>query len=278
MQDLAENALNIYTDGSMYSKPRRQGGAGFLFITVDENGEPVEHPESTPGWKGATGNQMELQAVIEALKIATGKRPPVDLGPLDKIVIYTDSQYVADNYRRAIYEWSRNAWKKRSGAPVANTPQWKEFVTLVRRIDRMRMRIEINWVKGHSKDPHNKKVDKLAKASAKASSERMIRPARVRRKLSPNRCVAGCIKLRGQTEAIRIITDEYLKPPHDCYAYMYEVIDDASGDYRLVDKITSDVMLGAGHRYLVRLNDDQRNPRLLEKLEDLDEAGADDDS
>lgn len=36
-----ENALNIYTDGSMLRGPRR-GGAGLLFIAVDSKGsEPL---------------------------------------------------------------------------------------------------------------------------------------------------------------------------------------------------------------------------------------------
>jgi hypothetical protein len=39
MPDLAENALNIYTDGSELHGPRI-GGAGFVFIVVADDGEP----------------------------------------------------------------------------------------------------------------------------------------------------------------------------------------------------------------------------------------------
>jgi ribonuclease HI len=268
--DLAENALSIYTDGSQYSKPRRQGGIGFLFITVAPNGELVVHEESPPGWRGATNNQMELQACIEALKIATGRHPPVDLAPLDRIDIYSDSQYVCDNYKRAIFEWSRSGWKKRRGAPVANHLQWKEFVKLARRIDGMRKRLEIHWVEGHSKDEHNKQADRLAKNSARAQSEQMIRPARVRRRLSPNKCVAGSIQMRGQYETIRIITDEFLPPPHRCYSYMYEVVALKSPDFQLVDKATSEIQLLAGHSYDVRFNEDGANPRIEAVFEEVE--------
>jgi ribonuclease HI len=51
---------------------------------------------------------MELQALIEALKLATRPRPPVDPDRYARIVVYTDSQYVADNFGRAVYQWSRN--------------------------------------------------------------------------------------------------------------------------------------------------------------------------
>lgn len=76
MEQLDDKALNIYTDGSSYSSPR-VGGVGFMFIAVDDEGEQETHEESPPGWKGASNNQMELQACIEALRIATGGRPPL---------------------------------------------------------------------------------------------------------------------------------------------------------------------------------------------------------
>lgn len=272
MQELAENALNIYTDGSQFSKRRRQGGAGFLFISVDADGEPLIHEESPPGWKGATNNQMELQACIEALKLATGRHPPISLDSLDKVVIYTDSQYVSENYGTAIYQWSKSDWKKRGGAPVSNTPQWKELLMLARRLDRMGKRFEIKWVKGHKKDPYNEQADDLAKASARASSERVLRPVRVRRKLSPRRCDPGCVRLRGQREVVRLITAEYLPPPHDCYAYMYEVTAPESSDFQLVDKATSDLMLSAGHIYEVRFNEDPRRPRIEEMLREIEQS------
>src|SRR4051794_24171472 len=126
MTVLDENALSIYTDGS--SSPTRKGGVGFLFITVDDGGEPVVIEECPPGWKAATNNQMELQACIEALAIATGRHPRVGPAKYRKIVIYTDSQYVSDNYMTAIYQWSGNGWRTRDGAPVQNVSQWKELL------------------------------------------------------------------------------------------------------------------------------------------------------
>jgi ribonuclease HI len=36
---LIENALNIYTDGSMLPSPRT-GGIGIVFVVIDEKGDP----------------------------------------------------------------------------------------------------------------------------------------------------------------------------------------------------------------------------------------------
>jgi ribonuclease HI len=273
VEDLDENALNIYTDGSSYSSPRR-GGAGFLFITADEDGEPVVHEHSPPGWTGATNNQMELQAAIEALDMATGRHSPVDPEAYGrKIVIRTDSQYVVDNFRTALYEWSGNGWVTKTGAPVANARQWKALVKLTRRAARLHKHVEVKWVKGHRKDPHNKRADKLAKRSAQNPGGGTIRPAAVRRKLSPNKVEVGSVRMEGQMETIRVVVDEYLPAPHRCYRYMYEVVNDASPHYQRVDKITSDAALRAGHTYVVRVNEDQGNPRIEELLEEIVKDG-----
>lgn len=45
MQQLDENALKIYTDGSCFPSPR-VGGVGYLFVTVDDDGNEVIHEES----------------------------------------------------------------------------------------------------------------------------------------------------------------------------------------------------------------------------------------
>lgn len=62
-----ENALNIYTDGSSYSRPRR-GGIGIRYITIDEFGNEEIDDHAPPGYKEATNNEMELMACIKALE------------------------------------------------------------------------------------------------------------------------------------------------------------------------------------------------------------------
>jgi len=45
--------LIVYTDGSMFSKPRRQGGIGIRFVWADGNGEEQTDDYSPSGWVNA---------------------------------------------------------------------------------------------------------------------------------------------------------------------------------------------------------------------------------
>lgn len=266
---LDENALNIYTDGSSLPSPRR-GGVGFLFLTVDASGNEVVQEEWVPGWRGATNNQMELQAPIEALRLVLGSRRPFDLSNFSKILIYTDSMYVYDNFNKAKFEWPKSRWKTRTGSPVLNTEEWKELIRWVKRADREGIRVAIKWVKGHKRDQFNNRVDKLAKHSARTTSSRPFKHQRVRRKISPNTVELGSVKLAGQVEDIHVVTDSYLRPPHKLYHCIYEVIGADSLNRGAVDKIFSAIPLSAGHWYRVQLNDDMDYPQVIEVLEELE--------
>lgn len=59
--------------------------------------------------------------------------------------------------------------------------------------------------------------------------------------------------------------DELLRG-HREYRYIYEVINRRSGDFQKVDYVFSDVMLHAGHLYLVRFNARMGYPRIQEVL------------
>src|SRR3954454_4920143 len=63
----AEGALTAFTDGASLPAPRR-GGIGIHFVHSDSVGQETGFDLAEPGYAGATNNQMELQAVITALK------------------------------------------------------------------------------------------------------------------------------------------------------------------------------------------------------------------
>lgn len=265
MEQLDENALNIYTDGSCRPSPRR-GGVGFLFITVDEDGHEQVHEECPPGWRSATNNQMELQACIDALAFALDRHSPFNLSTFNKIVIHSDSMYVVGNFDKAKFEWPKTKWRTREGPPVANTPQWKELIKLVKKSP---LRVNMKWVKAHKDDPHNVRADELARASADDSSKRTLKPQRVRRKKSPFKVKRGSVEMEGQTTVVHITADEWLRPPHNCYKYTFEVIDDTSPYNLARDTCHSYVLLNAGHFYKVRFNDNTHNPWIEEMIEEI---------
>lgn len=257
MDNLDDTALNIFTDGSSFSNPRK-GGIGVRFVTIGGDGHEKIYDYTPIGYKGATNNQMELQACIDALSLLLSRNPSVDIVGVSKIVIHTDSMYITDNINTAIYTWSRNRWLKKDGAPVLNADQWKELLRLMVKI---RIKVEIKWVKAHKISVHNKAVDKLAKLSAKKGSRRRISVVDVRKKKSSKSSEAGSVKMESQKVTIRIIQDEYLKIQR-CYRYRYEVMSRGSHYHQCVDFITSDIPLSAGHTYYVKLNGDSKNPRI----------------
>ena len=139
--------LEIYTDGACSGNP----GPGGWAWAVAPDGEP-----SASGGEPATTNQrMEIHAVLDALR---AHAPLADGGPPVRIEIVSDSTYVVNCFRdRWWVKWERNGWTNSKKQPVANVDLWKPLIELVRAGD-----VTFRWVKGHSGDPMNDLVDRLA--------------------------------------------------------------------------------------------------------------------
>jgi ribonuclease HI len=252
-----EDALSIYTDGSSLGKPRT-GGIGVRFVTIGSDGFEVVEDLNLFGYPGATNNQMELRACIEALKHSIKFN---FIEGYTKILVWTDSLYVVDNYPKALFEWPKRQWKLRSGRPAENVELWKDLRKLSIKLNQMGIGVYIKWVKGHSNDPHNRAVDKLAKLSAKAPYNKPLSVVRLRRKLSAQSTEVGSVEIAGQRMTIRIISSEY-HPTHKLWEYRYEVMSSTRLDYGCVDIIFSDISLDPGHTYYINVNNDQSNPRI----------------
>lgn len=265
MEQLDERDLNIYTDGSSFQGPRR-GGVGIRFVTVDENGNERIEDYPLPGFPGASNQQMELAAPIEALKLIV-LRQVLDIDRFRHVVIWTDSMYLVNGYDSALFTWQSNGWMTREGNPVAHAKLWKELLKLAFRTGK---RVEFKWVKGHKKSSHNKAVDKLAKGSARDQRNRPLSIVKVRRKHTSKAVEVGSVQMEGQRATIRIITDEYLAP-QKMNKYKYEVISRASPYRGHVDLIYSsaDIYLSAGHTYYIRFNDDTKQPRVVKVFREV---------
>jgi ribonuclease HI len=98
---------------------------------------------------------MELQAVIEGLKLLTRK---------SRVEVVTDSSYVAKGSREWLPGWKRNGWRRRDGrqlVPIKNEEHWKELDALL-----ARHVVTFVLVKGHAGHPENERCDVLAVAAA----------------------------------------------------------------------------------------------------------------
>jgi ribonuclease HI len=246
----------------MLSKPRRQGGIGIRFVWVDGDGREQTDDYSPFGYANADVPQMELQAVIEALKQLLSSSPPAPPELYEKVVVYSDAMYLVDGYPASRSFWPRNKWFTKDGTPVRNADRWKELTRLVNRIGK---RFEIRKVAAHKTNPHNRAADRLARASANLPSDRTVSSAKLRRKASPNKLKPGAVRMEGQRMIVHVHKAEYM-PVQRCNAYRYSVESKESPYFQEVGLIYArrDISLNPGHRYAVRVNEDTNNPWIEE--------------
>ncbi|MEM7193720.1 MAG: ribonuclease HI [Pseudomonadota bacterium] len=131
----------IYTDGACRGNP----GPGGWGATLQSG----EYYRELKGFaRSTTNNRMELEAAINALA-ALKRSSDVDL--------YTDSTYVRNGVTSWLQTWKTNNWKTAARKPVKNRELWEQLDTLQSQHD-----INWHWVKGHSGDAGNDRVDELA--------------------------------------------------------------------------------------------------------------------
>jgi ribonuclease HI len=263
---IVENALVIYTDGSLFPKGRR-GGFGILFVHFDHVGnETVVDDHAPPGVAGTTNNRMELQAVITALRRA----PDISCyASVDKVLVRTDSQYVSNNHKNAINYWSRQKWESRDGRPIDNADLWKDFIRAFRAMSK---RTEIEWVKGHAKgkqkDPYNAAADKLARSAAQSPLSRPTFRSSVRRKTTTERTRVGSIPALGQVMVVRVVEVLWMRV-QKIWKYRCEVVSPPSHYVGKLDWLFSELQLRDGHYYEVQMNDDPAKPTITALLREL---------
>jgi len=133
--------VEIYTDGACRGNPGPGGWAALLIAGTNER--EISGAETL-----TTNNRMELTAVIRALEAL--KRPVQGN-------LYTDSQYVRKGVLEWMPQWKARGWKTADKKPVKNQDLWQALDDLVKRHE-----LEWHWVKGHSGNAGNERVDELA--------------------------------------------------------------------------------------------------------------------
>lgn len=135
-------SIKIFTDGAAKGNPGPGGYGAVLLLgdTVREIGE---------GKRLTTNNEMELRAVVEALKQVPEGAKVVE--------IYTDSKYVVEGSTGWIFGWMKNGWKTKAGSDVSHTALWQELVELLKKV-----KIEWHKVPGHVGIIGNERADTIA--------------------------------------------------------------------------------------------------------------------
>jgi ribonuclease HI len=142
----ADLSLVVYTDGACSGNP---GPGGWAWAAAPEG-----VPCAFGGEARSTNQRMEIMAVLEALRSNDGE-----------LTIVSDSTYVVNCFRDSWWvRWEQNGWRNSKRQPVANDDLWKPLVDLYKE-----RRPQFRWVKGHSNDPMNDLVDRLAVAAANSA-------------------------------------------------------------------------------------------------------------
>src|SRR5579875_637260 len=135
----------FYTDGSYGKNLIDAGGWAYLEVV---NKEIVLEKWDADFSIDLTSNQMEMKAVIEALKI-------IKVG--ESAEIYSDCQYVVKGMTEWIFGWIKNNWITSKDEPVLNKDLWLEILELSQNKN-----IKWYWVRSHNKNQYNNRVDDLA--------------------------------------------------------------------------------------------------------------------
>lgn len=149
--------FTIYTDGGCLGNKRDSGCPGaYAYIILDASGAEVLHGSGKR--ENVTNNQMELLAAIAGAKrLKDYTNNFHGISKKHSVTLYTDSKYLSDNFHDYLQEWKDNGWKKSNRQPVINVEYWKKLDYLSSEFQSFRVR----WVKGHSTNAHNQKVDAM---------------------------------------------------------------------------------------------------------------------
>ncbi len=129
--------IELFTDGSSLGNPGRGGWCAILRYQGSERVLSGAQSE-------ATNNQMELLAVIEALKVL--KEPC-------SVTLYSDSSYVIKGINEWLYGWVKKNFKN-----VKNPELWQAYLDAAKP-----HRVRGVWVKGHDGHEENERCDKIAR-------------------------------------------------------------------------------------------------------------------
>ena len=139
--------VTVYTDGACRGNP---GPGGWAWA--------VPGGQYASGADRQTTNQrMEIMGALEALRTLVPQLPA-------HIEVISDSTYVVKCFTDRWWQgWQRKGWKNSQNKPVANQDLWEPLIELAVASE---PEISFRWVKGHSGDQWNDRVDELATVAA----------------------------------------------------------------------------------------------------------------
>lgn len=139
----------VATDGSSLGNP---GPGGWGWYVDDTRWAAGAVP-------GATNNQMELEAIAQALEAIPEEYD---------LEIQADSAYSIDALTKWIHGWRRRGWTTSSGGDVANRALIERIDSLLTERRRRGGVVDFTHVKGHAGHELNEAVDSKARGASEA--------------------------------------------------------------------------------------------------------------
>jgi ribonuclease HI len=149
------NKIIIYCDGACLGNPGPGGYAALLMLAHDPTTERV-----VSGYESqTTNNRMELKAALEGLKALKKKC---------QVTVFSDSQYVVKGMNEWIKNWQKTGFKNAQKKEIANAHLWQELLEASKAHS-----VTWRWVRGHSGNELNERVDEIAREQAGLAQHKM---------------------------------------------------------------------------------------------------------
>ncbi|MGH9072292.1 MAG: ribonuclease H family protein [Acidimicrobiales bacterium] len=139
----------VFTDGACQGNP---GPGGWAWAVPGPGGGQSDARWASGAEAHTTNQRMEVMAALRALEALEG---PVE--------VVSDSTYVVNCFKQRWWvKWEANGWLNSKREQVANQDLWRPLLAEVCG----RGDVCFRWVKGHSGQPMNDLVDRLAVEAA----------------------------------------------------------------------------------------------------------------
>jgi ribonuclease HI len=152
----------VYTDGACTKNGKKGAKAGIGVFWSSVSGSQANSLNLSEPVKGdrATNNVGERQAITCCIKQA------IEQG-IDKLLVYSDSQFTISCVEDWMPKWKRNGWKKVDGQDVINKIDLEDLDLRLKEARTHNIQIKFQHIRGHHGIAGNEAADRLAVAGAK---------------------------------------------------------------------------------------------------------------
>jgi len=161
--------IEIYTDGSCFGNGSKDNFGGYG-VVLTANGKVVK--EISNGKMNTTNNEMELEAIYQAIKLAK----IITNTKKQEVCIYSDSAYCVNTINTWMYAWASNNWIKKSDKKA---PENMALIKRIYELMQFERVIKVLKIKAHVGHEFNERADVLAtSATKKIQQEFMLEHSR----------------------------------------------------------------------------------------------------